>query len=110
MLAWSSTATADLQRSEEFGEPLTNGQISWISSIATLGAVGACPIAGYGMGKYGRRKVMMYLTGPFILGWILIALARDVWQILLGRFITGTMKNWFKGISISGGTLRLAVF
>jgi MFS family permease len=78
-----------IQESKEF-EILTEGQISWITSIAILGAVFSCPITGFGMGKYGRRKVMMYLTAPFILGWIVIALARNVWEICVGRFLTGT--------------------
>lgn len=88
VLAWSATGTASLLASKEFGE-LSENEISWISSIAILGAVCACPVAGFGMGQYGRRKVMMYLTGPFILGWVLIALARDTWQIMMGRFLTG---------------------
>ena len=33
---------------------------------------------------------MLYLTVPFVVGWLLIALAQNFFMVLFGRFVTGS--------------------
>ena len=56
-------------------EGMTNTEESWISSLAPLGAlVGALP-AGYVANSIGRKRLLLLLTIPFLLGWFLIIVA-----------------------------------
>jgi len=56
-------------------EGLTTTEESWISSLAPLGAlVGAVP-AGYVANLIGRKRLMLLLTIPYLLGWFLIIVA-----------------------------------
>ena len=56
-------------------EGLTTTEESWISSLAPLGAlVGALP-AGYVANLIGRKRLLLLLTIPYLLGWFLIIVA-----------------------------------
>jgi MFS family permease len=56
-------------------EGMTTTEVSWIGSLAPLGAlVGALP-AGYLANLIGRKRLMLLLTIPYLLGWILIIVA-----------------------------------
>jgi MFS family permease len=56
-------------------EGLTTTEESWISSLAPLGAlVGALP-AGYVASLIGRKRLLLLLTVPYLLGWFLIIAA-----------------------------------
>merc|ERR1712088_205836 len=62
---------------------------SWIAGIFGLGAIfGGFAAAALGS-KFGRRKSLLFLTIPDILGWILIAAAQNLPMILIGRFLQG---------------------
>ena len=39
--------------------------------------------------KFGRRKSLLLLTIPDIIGWIMIAAAQNLPMILIGRFLQG---------------------
>ena len=39
--------------------------------------------------KFGRRKSLLFLTIPDILGWLLIAASQNLPMILVGRFLQG---------------------
>ena len=39
--------------------------------------------------KFGRRKSILFLTIPDILGWVLIASSQNLSMILAGRFFQG---------------------
>ena len=54
---------------------MTTTEESWISSLAPLGAlVGALP-AGYVANLIGRKRLLLLLTIPYLLGWFLIIVA-----------------------------------
>jgi len=56
-------------------EGMTTTEESWISSLAPLGAlVGALP-AGYVANLIGRKRLLLLLTIPYLLGWFLIIVA-----------------------------------
>ncbi|CAG7727730.1 unnamed protein product [Allacma fusca] len=88
MMCWTATALPDLRNSPTIG-PITESQESVISSIVTLGAAAACPLTGYCVERFGRRKTMLALTIPFVSGWLLIAFAEHIYMIYAGRFVTG---------------------
>ena len=91
VLSYTATALPDLRDSHEVGE-IGRTEDSWIGSIATLGAVAACPFAGYGISNFGRRTTMLLLSAPFVAGWLLIYFAENLTMIYSGRFITGKSK------------------
>jgi SP family facilitated glucose transporter-like MFS transporter 8 len=56
-------------------EGISTTEESWISSLAPLGAlVGALP-AGYMANLIGRKRLLLLLTIPYLLGWFLIIVA-----------------------------------
>merc|ERR1711881_585310 len=62
---------------------------SWIAGIFGLGAIfGGFASAILGS-RFGRRKCLLLLTVPDILGWVLIASAQNLPMILVGRFLQG---------------------
>ncbi|CAL8125629.1 unnamed protein product [Orchesella dallaii] len=94
VLAWSATGIPSMIDGNELGE-MTNSVSSWIGSIPTLGAVAACPFAGFALDTLGRRKSMLFLTVPFIIGWLFIAFAQNWFMVLFGRFVTGFCGGCF---------------
>ena len=58
-------------------EGMTKTEESWISSLAPLGAlVGALP-AGYVANLIGRKRLLLLLALPYLLGWFLIIVAAN---------------------------------
>jgi MFS family permease len=56
-------------------EGMTTTEESWISSLAPLGAlVGTLP-AGYVANLIGRKRLLLFLTIPYLLSWFLIIVA-----------------------------------
>lgn len=86
VMGWSSPAMPHLQASG-----VTSTQISWIVSLAPLGALlGALP-AGHIANSIGRKTLLLYLTVPYLIGWSLIISAGDlVALVFIGRFLCGT--------------------
>merc|ERR1719266_1142097 len=62
---------------------------SWIAAIFGLGAIFGGFAAAILGSKFGRRKSILILTIPDILGWILIAASQNLSMILAGRFLQG---------------------
>jgi MFS family permease len=62
---------------------------SWIAGIFGIGAIFGGFAAAILGSKFGRRKSLLILTVPDILGWILIAAAQNLPMILAGRFLQG---------------------
>lgn len=48
-----------------------------------------CLLGGILMERYGRKMSQLILCVPFVLGWILIAVANNIDFILVGRLLTG---------------------
>ncbi|KAJ9581440.1 hypothetical protein L9F63_023372, partial [Diploptera punctata] len=85
--AWTSPALPDLQLNNT---AITDEDGSWIGSIAALGGlIGSLP-AGLLADNLGRRTVLLGLTLPFILGWVIVTLGqKNVTMLYTARFILG---------------------
>ena len=55
--------------------------------VVTMG-LGA-PLAGIVMNRFGRVNAVRLCLIPYILGWVLVAAARNFEMILIGRLLTG---------------------
>lgn len=91
VLGFSSPAGAQLIANSTAGDALhlSQDQNSWFSSIMNVGALAGGPVGGLCLNALGRRGTMMASVAPFILGWLLIALARNFATLMVGRVLTG---------------------
>jgi len=81
---WTSPALPFLQRSQDHGfsnnsfhHIVTDDEASWIGSLAPLGALAGAIPAGYLANVIGRRRLLLLLTVPMLLGWMMIIIAQD---------------------------------
>lgn len=101
---WSSPAGPQLMNgfATDLGgiRRLTAPEVSWITSLIHLGALFGSLPAGQLSFTWGRKKFLLSLAVPLIVGWLMIMYNFDrVWMLYLGRFITG----------ISYGSLNVAL-
>lgn len=68
---------------------VTLSQFNWVSSSPSLGGVAGGLMAGAGVDFVGRKGVILVFSPVFFLGWLMIALARDVAMLLAGRLACG---------------------
>ena len=88
VLAWTSPTLPELQ-SPNSTLPVTPEEGSWIGSLVAVGAiVGAVP-AGYFADRFGRKLVLLAVSVPFLLSWILICVANAVGILYAARLIAG---------------------
>ncbi|HYM19489.1 MAG TPA: MFS transporter [Candidatus Kapabacteria bacterium] len=72
--------------------------IGMIAAVYSVCQFAASPLLGALSDRYGRRPVLIYSQLGSVIGFILLALAGNVWMIVLSRFIDG----------ISGGNITIA--
>ncbi|KAJ9601282.1 hypothetical protein L9F63_000577 [Diploptera punctata] len=85
--AWTSPALPDLQQNNT---AITGDEGSWIGSLAGLGGLFGSLPAGLLANKLGRRTVLLGLTLPFILSWVVIILGqKSIIMLYSGRIILG---------------------
>jgi len=80
ILGYSSPASPDLQWNNttnescggELSHTLSSNEISWFGSTVNIGALIGAPLSGYLIKTIGRRITMVSISGPFLLGWLLI--------------------------------------
>ncbi|XP_055706908.1 facilitated trehalose transporter Tret1-2 homolog isoform X1 [Phlebotomus papatasi] len=68
---------------------ITHDESTWIASMAALPMAAGCLMAGYMIELFGRRMSHLILCVPFVVGWVMIGMARTIVWILVGRFLTG---------------------
>ncbi|XP_067005244.2 facilitated trehalose transporter Tret1 [Anabrus simplex] len=105
-LGWSSPAVPLLQREQgDVDLPLyvTIEEGSWISCLLPLGAaVGSLPV-GYLSDCIGRKKAILSLAIPYIVGWMLILFSDTSLTLMyVGRFIAG--------LGVGGTTVLVAQY
>ncbi|XP_054731487.1 facilitated trehalose transporter Tret1-like [Anastrepha obliqua] len=92
-LGWTSPVGLKLKALDSTDSPLdhpiTTEDDAWISSILLLGALAAPFIAGPLADKIGRKWVLLSSSIFFILGYVILMLASEVWMLLVGRLVTG---------------------
>lgn len=82
---WSSSVQLDLMRRPSAKDRrhsvwymrLNEHQMSWVGSLVNIGGLVGSLCGGFLMDRFGRRRTLMAMTVPYIIGWILITLAVD---------------------------------
>lgn len=69
--------------------PINRHQASWIASVSTIGTPCGCILASYFTDLLGRKKTLIALQLPAIIGWLLVGSATSVQWIYIGRFLAG---------------------
>lgn len=73
---------------------------SFAASLCDLGQVFNCGIAGYMIGRFGRRITMLVLCVPLLVGWTMVGFSYgNMVLICIGRFIQG-MGNASSAIQV----------
>lgn len=75
--------------SEDSDLKLTPVQTSWIASVIVLSVPVGCLIAAILMEYIGRLNTIKLAAIPCVIGWVLIANASDMSELLIGRILTG---------------------
>ncbi|XP_053946925.1 facilitated trehalose transporter Tret1-like isoform X2 [Anastrepha ludens] len=92
-IGWTSPVGPKLKALDSTDSPLdhpiTTVDDAWISSILLLGAVAAPFIAGPLADKIGRKWALLSSSIFFILGYVILMLASEVWMLLVGRLVKG---------------------
>ena len=56
---------------------LDNTQMALVGSFVNLGALFGALMGGFLMDRFGRKLVLIVMSLPFVIGWLLIILAVD---------------------------------
>lgn len=62
---------------------------SWIAVIPLIGAIFGAAITGLVVDYFGRKKMIIFSSFPFIASWLMIGFAESSVLIFVGRFIAG---------------------
>lgn len=91
---WISPAILELAKQYKILQ--TDNRISLLGSLAFLGASVAIlgPIELL-LRKFGRKKTMLILLAPLIIGWLTIIAAPTITYLFVGRFLTGFSAGGF---------------
>ncbi|PSN36326.1 hypothetical protein C0J52_24327 [Blattella germanica] len=71
---------------------ITEEQASWVASIASIGMPFGCLLIPSLLDGLGRKRTLMLVSIPAIIGWTFIATAYEPWllyQVYAGRFLNG---------------------
>ncbi|XP_025423144.1 facilitated trehalose transporter Tret1-2 homolog [Sipha flava] len=68
---------------------INRSQASWIASVSTIGTPCGCILAGYLTDLLGRKRTLIALQLPAIVGWLLVGFAPSLPWIYVGRFLVG---------------------
>jgi MFS family permease len=78
---------------------LDGDQMSWVGSLLNIGALFGALCGGLLMDKFGRRFVLMTMTSPYIIGWLMITLALDPSKLLFIKTIYFSKFNLYFSLS-----------
>lgn len=95
VFGWSSPAEIPLRNRTEFGFPIDEEEWSWVGSTITLGAASTCAIIGTIINLFGRKRTMLAMVLPFLIGWALVIWATGIAMLLVGRLLLGMSGGAF---------------
>lgn len=95
VFGWSSPAEIPLRNRTEFGFPITEEEWSWVGSTVTLGAAVVCAIIGTIINLFGRKRTMLLMVVPFLIGWGLVIGAVNIVMLYIGRILLGISGGAF---------------
>ncbi|XP_068238707.1 facilitated trehalose transporter Tret1-like [Palaemon carinicauda] len=92
-LSWPNTIASDIQKDNStlLGTELdlSDWQLDMTSSLVFVGTLPGFLFGGWLVAKLGRRRSMMVVVLPCVVGWSFVAFAYNATMLLLGRFISG---------------------
>ncbi|PNF39491.1 Facilitated trehalose transporter Tret1-2-like protein [Cryptotermes secundus] len=104
-LGYSAVTLPAMQTADRVSEE----QASWIASLSTIATPIGCLLTGVLLDCLGRRRTLMLVNAPAVVGWILIATALHsepwlLYQVYAGRLLTGVAT----GMSSSPATVYVS--
>lgn len=75
--------------------PLTLEQVSWVGSMAPMGALLGSIASGYVTSFIGCKRSMLMLSIPSFLFWLFVAFGDSYYYLLLARFSSGFAGGGF---------------
>ncbi|XP_044731600.1 facilitated trehalose transporter Tret1-like [Chrysoperla carnea] len=87
-LVWASASLPKLY-ADDSPIPITQDQGSWIASLELLAGIPGAPLGAYFADKFGRKNTLFLTAIPYIISWILIACATDVWPLYIAKILVG---------------------
>lgn len=85
VIGWASPALEQFKKELD----LSDENASWAGSIMTLGAAAVNIVIAVILDRIGRKWTMLIMAIPFVLSWMLLAFAKGIVLLLIGRFISG---------------------
>ena len=61
----------------------------FLQSLVAVGAIFGCPIGGWAIDKFGRKRTLVLCSVPFELGWLVISFEQNRAMLYSGRISTG---------------------
>ncbi|XP_054719650.1 facilitated trehalose transporter Tret1-like [Uloborus diversus] len=89
VIGYASSATVDMKKPGSRFQDVTADQISWIVSLPSLSGVIGNFLSGYFIQKLGRKAVLMFISGTYMVSWLTIVYANSVAFLYVGRLIAG---------------------
>lgn len=89
VLGWTSPIMTDLENGNFHHIPINATEMGWIGSFVTLGGMTMCLPTGFICDMFGRKRTLLLLVVPFVIGWSLILFACNIIMLYFGRLLTG---------------------
>ncbi|KAF4521372.1 hypothetical protein B566_EDAN006961 [Ephemera danica] len=87
-IGWTSQVELNINDGT-YSFEITPSDFSWIGSVVPLGAAFSSIPCGLSVDWIGRKKTLLLISIPFVVGWIYIVWPAAVEMLIVGRFITG---------------------
>ena len=88
VLGWTSPSNP-LLKDGQYGFHISDEELAWIGSIMAIGAIVGAPLVGWMVDFFGRKKTILILLVPCLIGWALIIWAEYVSTSALSFSVCG---------------------
>lgn len=105
-VSFTNAATAvEISYVEKFNKIIlffhSRWQASWVGGLMPLAGLAGGIIGGPLIEYLGRRNTILFTAVPFIVSWLLIALATNIGLVLAGKVVTQTSSELIHSILFS---------